>query len=81
MGASMRPFLPLVLLAAAVQPLIAQARPAAKAAPEKSPVPIDTSMAELPAGTAGSSYGAVLKHLATAGSGGFSARFTYEKPS
>jgi hypothetical protein len=67
-----RPFISIVLTAAFLAPAAgAQARPAAKAAPEKPPVPIDTALAELPAGTAGASYGAVLKHVLNAGPGGF----------
>ena len=68
----MRSVISVLLTASVLAPAAgAQARPAAKAAPEKAPVPIDTSVSELPAGTAGSSYGAVLKHVASAGPGGF----------
>lgn len=67
---------PLISLLLVVTSLVStawgQARPAARSATaEKPPVAIDSASIALPAGTAGSSYGAVLKHLATAGAGGF----------
>lgn len=53
-------------------PVLAQARPATRPAPaEKPPAPIDTSVQAIAAGMTGSSYGALLKHLGTAGPGGF----------
>lgn len=68
----MRPFLLVLLSAGLLTPAAwAQARPGAKAPAERPPVSVDTAVTALPAGTAGSSYGAVLRHLGSAGAGGF----------
>jgi hypothetical protein len=55
-------------LAAGLQ---AQARPVPRSSAEKPPVPVDTAVVELAPGVTGSSYGAVARHLASAGPGGF----------